>query len=371
MHIGFDAKRYFLNYTGLGSYCRNVINGLATLYNENTYTLYSTKYNPHFDTQSLNTVLPQNRFVSSSLWRSWLITHTLQKSNLQVYHGLSNELPFNIQQLIHTKKIVTIHDTIFLRYPQWYNRIDVATYTIKWQNACKKANHIVAVSTQTKNDLIHFFNTPAHKISVIPPAYDPIFENPDYTSPAALTQAKQLYKLQKPYIIYVGAIAPRKNLITAVKALNHLIKEKKQPANFYIIGNGAQKPEIEAYIQKNNLQLYCKIISNVPTTHLPALYAQATALLYPSIFEGFGIPIIEAQISGTPAVTSQGSCFEETGGKHTLYAPHHDHEYIAEQLYKLLTNNTLQNTIIQQGLVHAQQFSQKNTTQALHQLYTS
>ena len=174
MRIAFDAKRAFLNKSGLGNYSRSLITSMIQNFPENNYTLYTTKKSEtafaDFISQreNVNSIEPE-KFIDkkiSSRWRSYEITTLLNQNTIDVYHGLSNELPLNIHKF-KGRKIVTIHDLIFLRYPELYPLIDRTIYNRKFRKACEMADFIVATSEQTKRDILEFYKIPEQKIRVV------------------------------------------------------------------------------------------------------------------------------------------------------------------------------------------------------------
>src|SRR3569832_395054 len=164
MKIGYDAKRAFLNQSGLGNYSRTLIKSLSQYYPENKYVLFTPKTGDNYfvdyveKQKNISIVKPTkllDRFFRS-WWRSYGITKLLTESNIEVYHGLSNELPFNIAEF-KGKKIVTIHDLIFLRYPEYYSAADRAIYDRKVKSACDNADVVIAISEQTKRDIERYY----------------------------------------------------------------------------------------------------------------------------------------------------------------------------------------------------------------------
>ena len=186
MRIGFDGKRAVQNFTGLGNYSRYIVDILCQFYPENKYVLYAPKKR---ENKRLNKLTKQYRQLQlsypttsfwkklSSLWRVLGITRQLEKERIDIFHGLSNELPLNIHKS-KVKSIVTIHDLIFLRYPQYYHSIDRNIYTYKFRKACENADRIIAISECTKRDIIEYFGIPADKIEVVYQGCDTSFTHP-------------------------------------------------------------------------------------------------------------------------------------------------------------------------------------------------
>ena len=229
MNIGFDAKRAFLNQSGLGNYSRTLIKSLSEYFPDNHYSLFTTKKNnSDFSTflsaQKNISIIQPEKFLDKKItanWRSYTITELLTKRKADVYHGLSNELPFNIKQF-NGKKIVTIHDLIFLRYPKLYSLIDRNIYNKKFRSACELADVIIATSEQTKNDIIEFYSVDSEKIKVVYQSCNQAFYNK--TDKDAVKKIMSKYNLPENFLLYVGTIEERKNLLTILKALT-IIKD--------------------------------------------------------------------------------------------------------------------------------------------------
>src|SRR5690349_7808131 len=161
MYIGFEAKRVFSNYTGLGNYGRFVVSSLAENFPDHSYFLYTPKFvanrevEPYLIHKNVEIIEPAGGYRAfTSLWRTWAMGFDSSVKKLNVFHGLSQELPYHLTKGL--KKVVTVHDLIFLRFPQFYNSIDVSIYKAKVIHACKTADHVVAISEQTKQDLIDY-----------------------------------------------------------------------------------------------------------------------------------------------------------------------------------------------------------------------
>lgn len=370
LKIGFDAKRAFLNNTGLGNYSRTVIEILSSNFPKNSYSLYTPKETKKLISSAANISVYTPGFpLFKSLWRSFGITKQLIRNPIDVYHGLSNEVPFGIEKT-NVKTVVTIHDLIFLRYPQYYPFIDRTIYKWKFKHACKAADKIIAASEQTKRDIIHFFGTPNEKIEVIYTACPPIFEH--LCTSEELQRIKTKWKLPDTFLLSVGTIEERKNTLILAKALRSL------PENIKLVLVGKETKytkQIKQFIQEHDLENRVFFLSDVPFSDFPAIYQQASVFVYPSVFEGFGLPILEALKSRIPVIAATGSCLEETGGTHSLYVSPYEKTEWTEAVQKILTDETLRNTMIEKGTQHALQFSEmihaKNLMKVYEQLLSS
>ncbi len=368
MKIGFDAKRIFYNRSGLGNYSRSAVDLLAKYYPAHEYLLFApVKKNPidYKLPEAANTVFPKTKTgkIFGSYWRSFKIAQRAKVEQLDVYHGLSNELPYRINKA-GVKSLVTIHDLIFLRYPELYKRTDRKIYTQKFKYACDIADTVVAISEQTKSDIIQYFGISEAKIEVVYQGCNPIF----YKEVEALTRIETLrkYNLPSKYILNIGTIERRKNALSIVKAV-HL---GKIDLPVVIIGGKTDyQLEIEDYIKEHNLQSQIFIYNNVDFYDFPAIYQEAEMFIYPSLFEGFGIPIIEAMNSKTPVITTKGGCFSEAGGFASLYVEAGNIEELTEKIKSLLNDDELRLKTISESYKYVQKFSEDKVAHNLMNLY--
>lgn len=372
MRIGFDGKRAVQNFTGLGNYSRYIVDILCQFYPENKYVLYAPKKreNKRLDKltkqyRQLQLSYPTTSFWKklSSLWRVWEVTRQLEKEKIDIFHGLSNELPLNIHKS-KVKSIVTIHDLIFLRYPQYYRPIDRKIYTYKFRKACENADKIIAVSECTKRDIIEYFGIPADKIEVVYQGCDTSFIHP--VTEEKKREVRTKYQLPEHYILNVGSIEERKNALSAVKALMML------PDQIHLIIVGRQTEytdRIKSFIKENKLEERVHIISNVSFDDLPAFYQLAEIFVYPSRFEGFGIPIIEALYSGIPVVAATGSCLEEAGGPDSIYVHPDDIKGMGNAFKLIYSDPETKKGMIEKGQIFAKRFSEKKQAEELLNIY--
>jgi glycosyltransferase involved in cell wall biosynthesis len=368
MRIGFDAKRAFCNSTGLGNYSRTLINNLAAFYPNEQYFLYT----PHVDLNSsgfppknARVCLPKHPFIPGSLWRTFLLSRLFKRDRLDIYHGLSHEIPVMIPPAYRT--FVTIHDLIYLRHPHFFPWIDRLIYSRKFHHACERADVIIAISEQTKRDIVEFFKISEEKIHVV---YQSVNEHFTCRSDA-LNDEKILssYGLVPDYILSVGSLTERKNQLNLVEAFSKLSKGSEQ---LVLIGNGdAYRKRLEVKIKQLDLENKVVILDRVKAADLPALYRGAKVMVYPSFFEGFGLPIVEALASGVPVVTSKGHCFPEAGGPSSMYVDPFDVDDIARGLEAVVHDEHLRKKMREDGLVHAKKFLKEETTKRLMELYKS
>ncbi len=360
LRIGFDAKRAVCNFTGLGNYSRYTIDTLSRFYPENEYLLYSPRRqeNPQLDTimsrgnVSLHTPESAVWRKMGAVWRSLEMTQTLLDHNISLYHGLSNELPLNITAS-GLPSVVTVHDVIWRRYTGDYSWIDRRMYDFKYGRAMRSATRIIAISERTKADIISDFDISPDKIDVIYQGIDAAFFTP--VDPAVKEAVKAGYGLPDTYIVMVGTIQGRKNQLLAVKALRALPEEVK----LVTVGrrSGAYGKKVEQYIRSKGLTERVLMLENVPFADLPAIYAMARCAAYPSRYEGFGLPVVEAIAAGVPVVAATGSCLEEAGGRGAVYVDPDDEEAFAHEALSILTDSCRHDRMVELGRRHIRNFN--------------
>ncbi len=373
--IGFDAKRAFHNFRGLGNYSRTLIESLYKYYPENEYYLFTPPFKDNRAVEwgrrnSLGKVITPGKSTGklmSSAWRSLFLTSALEKNDIDIYHGLSHELPPRIGKS-KIKSVVTIHDLIFMRYPEFFPGIDRWVYKKKFSASIEMADVVAATCIQTKNDLIELLKCPEDKIQVIYQSCNPDFY---YSKPESeIESVKSRFELPEFYILYVGALEERKNVISLVKAFSRI--KDHIPHELILVGRGKEyKKLIEKEIIDQGLQLRVKILENVENDDLPAMYQAASLFVFPSFFEGWGVPIVEALFSETPVITSKGSVFPESAGDYSLFIDPHSVEDLADKMEKVLFDEELQGQMTARGRIHAEKFHWKNTSGNLMQLYNS
>lgn len=371
MVIGFDAKRAFQNNTGLGNYSRMLLCGLASEHQNLRAFLYSprisgeyAKYFTGYANISTRTPSSIDRFFPD-IWRRFGVTVHLSGDKVKLFHGLSHELPHGIPRSI--KRVVTMHDLIVWRYPQFYKPLDRVVHRLKQRHSCRIADVVVAISEQTKKDLMEFLHVPESKISVIYQSCDPMFWQP--VAESDIDYVRSTYHLPEKYVICVGTIEERKNQLAVVKALAQL------PADVHLVivgkNHGGYHAVLSGAIRSNGLTKRVHILHDADFEDFPALYAGAVASVYMSLFEGFGIPILESMCCGTPVVTSNVSSMPEAGGDAALYADPKNPDEIAARLKSIIDNPALRTELVEKGKVQSQKFTPHKAVSGLYDLYTS
>jgi glycosyltransferase involved in cell wall biosynthesis len=369
VRIGFDAKRLFNNFTGLGNYSRFIADGLAERYPENEYWLYSPKVKRHPETEHFwgtpfSIRQPQKPWHKTfpSVWRSVSLGSVAGDDGVQVLHGLSNELPITKPSSLRT--VLTVHDLIFKRFPSYYSGVDRAIYAAKLRTSLNRADRIVAVSQQTASDLREFEKIGDDRLVVIGQGCHSVFRR-SYTD-FEVESIKSKYDLPDRFVLCVGTMEPRKNAALLIKALS-IMREKV----FVVIAGKATTyaGELKQEVQKRNLESFVRFIYHIPFADLPLLYRAATLFVYPSVFEGFGIPIVEAIASGLPVIASKTSSLTEAGGPDCLYVDPSNPEALAVMIAEVLGDEELRRTMVSKSAGFILRFEPRVIAEQLMNLY--
>ena len=367
MNIGFDAKRVFHNATGLGNYSRDVLRVLALARPEHAYFAYTPSPGKMpFEVQGgrLEVRGPRGALGRAipALWRTRGIVGDLRADGVRLFHGLSNELPLGLERS-GVASVVTIHDLIFERFPDLYPPIDRRIYAIKARSAVRRADVVVAVSEQTKRDLVEIYRVDPARIRVVHQTCHEAFRTP--VPEARLRDVAARLSLPPRFLLAVGTIERRKNLLLALRALEQL-------PGVFLVAVGRPTPyaaELVSFARARGLSDRVRLLSGISTPDLAAMYRLATVALYPSLFEGFGIPIVEALFSGTPVVTTKGGCFAEAGGPGSAYVDPHDADGLRDVIARLLDDGRERERMRAEGLRHAARFGEQAIADGLFAAY--
>ena len=372
MKIGFDAKKIVKNVTGIGNYSRGVVQALSKYYPDNDYLLFAPteKDTPAKArlkvTDNISYVYPRKQWplIGSELWRVSGITSDIRRCGVDIFHGLSNELPYGICRA-GCRSVVTIHDLIFLRLPNTYSITAREILRAKTRYACTHADAIVAISERTKSDIIDLYGIDPAKIHLVYQGCDPIFSIP--VSEGEIADVRQRFGITGRYLLSVGTIQERKNQLACVEALRLLPDDIK----LVLVGKG------DVYIEKVRKAAACGLservmfLSDFPHPLLPALIKGCSAFLYPSRYEGFGIPILEAMTVGVPVVAATGSCLEEVGGDAALYSDPDDYSSLASNIRLILSDSAKARAMVEAGLQRTALFTPEVIASNLMSVYRS
>ncbi|WP_421077859.1 glycosyltransferase family 1 protein [Methanothermococcus sp. Ax23] len=359
MKIGIISEKLNPPRTGVGNYLYNTLKATAKLQNKN-YCLINYQHNNLIP--SANLIVVKKPFNNRYLWYQILpINNSLE--NLDIIHN-----PFQIPTILNFKQkyIMSVLDLIQILFPKEIEKSVYLFQKIILSKSIKSADKIISISHHTKQDIIKYFKIPEDKIKVIHLAanenYKPLREN-------EINDIKQKYNLNYPFILYVGTLEPRKNIPTLLKAL-YKLKKMGTKHKLVITGKkGWKYKSIFETIEKLNLQKDVIFTGYVPDEDLPALYNAADLFVYPSIYEGFGLPPLEAMACGTPVVTSNTSSLPEVVGDAGIMVNPYDVNELAKAMYEVLTNDGLREELSKKGLERAKLFSWKKCAEEHLKVY--
>lgn len=360
MHIAIDGKRFFLNTSGLGRYSRSLVNSLLALEDESfLLTLYRPKGRVRFEAPHA----PRVRVVTAEYalpgdagnawWRFAKLPGLINQADYSIFHGPSHVLPGRLK----CPAVVTMLDLIFLRFPRYFPLYDRHYYRVLFKQSARRADHIISISEATKTDLVDYFNIDAGRISVVYPAFDDRLarvETPD------LQPIRSDYALPRNYILYVGNIEPRKNILRLAQAFDLLMTSARIDAEteLVIVGRkGWFYKEIFAGIERLKSRRKIRFLGPVYGRDLAGIYQMALVMAYPSLFEGFGYPVLEAMQLGTPVLTSNVSSLPEAGGAAAMLIQPDQVDDIAAGLEKIVNDPSRRGRMIESGRAHASQFT--------------
>lgn len=366
MTLAFDAKRLFNNYTGLGNYSRTLVRNLQSCFPDHKYYLFTPKATKNveteyfFDQSKFTIYTPERR---NPLWRTWAVSNGINEINPDIFHGLSHEIPFGLDERIKT--IVTFHDLIYEKYPEQFGVWDRNLYHFKYKNAAKRADHIVAISKSTAIDLEYEYKIAKDKISVVYQSCNELFLTTDGSG-----KNTELLKNIKDYYLYVGSIIERKGLVQTILAYAKLNQKFRKP--LVIIGSGDKK-----YIQKAkdlisyyHLEKDVLFLNNISNQDLISIYDHCFCLIYPSIYEGFGIPVIESLSRKKPVVTSNISSLPEAAGPGGILVNPFEPAEIAFALENLHQKDYYHKIAHQGHEYVVQNFTKETTAHQLMEVYS-
>ena len=363
LKIGFDAKRLFHNRTGLGNYSRTLVRDLQRLFPQHEYHLFTPKVSDHVEAAYyLNTdkfIIHTYQGKLSAYWRSRGMTKDINAANLDIYHGLSHEIPLNTDR-INAKTVVTFHDLIYEFYPEQFGLWDRYMYKKKYRYAAQNANRVVAISESTKNDLQELYKVPPNNISVVYQSCNPAF----YHTPKSHITDEQ-------YLLYVGSLIERKSFMLIVEALAIIPTDKRMKIK--VVGSGGQYADrVKVRIHELKLESYFMFFDHINNNDLLSLYDNAMATVYPSIYEGFGIPLIESLYRDTPVITTTASSLPEAAGPGAIYIDPSDREGLANAMVLMTSDVEHREKLAKKGKAYVtKRYNDQTAAVGMMQVYQS
>ena len=364
MRIAIDARK--LRDYGIGTYVRNLLRHLARIDRSTEYVLFTQPADVELGTElgdNFRTVV--ERAGAYSLREQLTIPMDLRRERIDLFHAPHYVLP----PLTPCKSVVTIHDCIHLRFPQYLpNSFAYAYARSSLWVATHRASRVLTVSEASKRDILRYFRVPEGKIDVIYNAIDERLGEP--LSNEEIGRVRERYQLNDPFVLYAGNIKPHKNLERLIEAFHMLRRNGFEQVKLLIIGDEiSQYATLRRAVHRHKLHKHVRFFGFVPDKTLAALYRLASVFVFPSLYEGFGLPPLEAMASGTPVITSNVSSLPEVVGDAALLIDPYESAEIANAIRRVLTEPVLAADMRQRGLARVKDFSWERSVARVRQIY--
>ena len=364
MRIGIDARK--LHDFGIGTYIRNLLRELAALDRTTEYVLMTRPQDVGVcTTLGENFRAVADRSGHYSVAEQVSIPLAVRREGLDLFHAPHYVLP----ALTPSKSVVTIHDCIHLMFPDYRRHwLGHAFAKTLLHTAAHKSDRIFTVSEQSKRDILKFFSVPPEKIVVTPNAIDDRFSTPP--SEEHVVNTRERYQLSHSYLLYVGNIKPHKNLERLIEAFHLVRQQGRSELELIIIGDEISKLQsLRRAVHKYDIHRYVRFFGYVPDKTLAVLYRLAALFVFPSLYEGFGLPPLEAMASGTPVVTSNLSSLPEVVGDAAILVDPYKAESIADGIITVLRSTHLRDELSRRGLERVKEFSWARSVHRVREIY--
>lgn len=356
MKIAINTLPLYKTKVGMGKYVVELVNRVTKIDKENKYLIYVSNENKHFfnlTSKNVNIQQVPKIFSNPSLriiWEQLILPFSLWRNSIDVYHALGFVLPLFLKQKIIS--VVTIADMTFFSHPQHHTRMKQVYFKCMIPQSLRRAKKVITISDNTKKDIINVININANKIKTIYLGVDARFYPQEKETVNAILEK---YKIASPYILFVGMLEPRKNVEGLLQAFA-MLKDKRKH-NLIIVGKkGWRYEELFKLAQEEGIRNDVVFAGYVPDEDLPGLYAGATCFVYPSFYEGFGIPIVEAMACGCPVITSNNSSMQEIAGDAAVLVDPYNKEEIKDAIGSIINNKGLRGEKQRKGLINATKF---------------
>lgn len=369
MRIGIDATPLPPNPLGAGVYIIQLIRALTELRTGNQWVIFAQHSGKaQIETPGMTNVewalIPDISPSRRLLWEQSYLPVLVQRMHVEILHSLHYTRPLFLP---HASSVVTFHDMTFLLYPQLHTLAKRALFPLAIRMSARLADAIITVSEHTRQDALRLLSLPAERVTAIPLAASSGYQLVSNT--AQLEHCKQKYNLPEAYILYVGAIEPRKNLPLLLQAYHHLVANGL-PVSLVIVGAlGWMYAEAMQQIETLSLGNKVHFIGYIPAEDLPMVYNLARVFVYPSLYEGFGLPPLEAMACGTPVITSATSAMIETVGEAGILVNPQEKGSLVNAIRAVCEDNALHEQLSQKGRTQAAKFTWKHTAQETLRVY--
>ncbi|MCA9935307.1 MAG: glycosyltransferase family 4 protein [Ardenticatenaceae bacterium] len=358
MRIGIDAR--LIHWPGIGRYIDTLLKYLVQTEPQHEYIIYHTtseNHIPFFATQAIRVTQKNFPYPAFSVAEQLYWPHQIRQDRLDVFHAPHYVAPL----FTSTPVVVTIHDLVGFRYPEhFYSPFARLYYKAMTYAAARKARKCITGSNFTKQELITLLKIDPAKVQIVPYGVDTERFTSNHPDQKQITQK---YNIPDSALLYLGTKKQWKNLPMLLKALNLMVKKGEQATLILAGKNARHQQDLAPLIRDLQLQEHILEVGFIEEADVSAFYAAATIFVFPSYYEGFGLPILEAMASGVPVVASNAASIPElVGDAGILMDPHTPHKW-AEVMIQLLHNKPTRHELVQQGLARVQQFSWQDCAQ--------
>jgi len=352
MRVAIDVRK--IHDFGIGTYIRNLLKYLARLDNKTEYVLLCERNDQELPKQlgdNFRAVIENS--PNYSIREQLHIPYVLLREKPHVFHAPHYVLP----PAVPCRAVVTIHDCIHLRFPQYLPNRAASLFarTAMWA-AANRADRIFTVSEASKRDILSYFNVPKKKIVVVHNAIDEHFGST--LQEEDISRVRERFQLEHGFVLYVGNVKPHKNLVRLIDAFKSLRHDGFENLKLLIIGDEISKlPVLRRVVHKHQLHKHVRFLGHLPDNTLAVLYRLAAVFVFPSLYEGFGLPPLEAMASGTPVVTSNVSSLPEVTGDAALLVNPYEVSEIKDGIKRILTDPELCANLRDKGIARVKEFS--------------
>jgi len=354
VRIGIDARPLSSERSGIGRYLYNLLKVLEKIDHENDYFLYSNKnFELPFENPKWHKRLGLRSF--SKVGMLYILLNSpwqIHEDKIDLFWGTENILPFGLT----CKKVLTVHDFVWYFYPKTMTLYNFLVNKLFAKRSILMADHLIAISESTSNDLVKLFNVPNSKVSVIHNGIDPIFFVNNSSNVAS--NLPRYFAISRKYILAVGTLEPRKNIEFLAKSFKEYLIRTNADCELVIVGgSGWSNSSLLKTIKKLGLtEKEIRFLGYVSDDDLQKLYLGAEAFVFPSIYEGFGFPPLEAMASGCPVIASNSSSIPEVCGDAALYIDPYNIESLVDAFQKLLQDKKLKDSLVIKGKERVKSF---------------
>jgi glycosyltransferase involved in cell wall biosynthesis len=371
MRIGFDLRPFLKEETGVGVYFRNLLFELAKLDFENEYFLFSSSWKDRFRPER---VPPFRRATFRDLrWPVKVMDFLWYKAGwppLDHFFGTNLDLTHSPSPMLlptRGRTIITVNDLFFLDSPGLADRAARRNFGNRVGKAVERADGVVAISEFSRRAILDRFHADEQKIRVIPLGVDNSWDRTPEAS--ALERVRRELDLPAEFLLFVGALEPRKNLVRLVEALK-LLHDGGRRVPLLIVGrSGGDSARVKEAVERRGLTAWVRLTGYLDAEDVRSLHHLATLLVFPSLAEGFGLPVLEAMAAGLPVATSGTSALPEVAGDAALFFDPEDPEDIAAQVGRLLADQGLRRTLAEKGKRRAGRFKWSTTAARTLEFY--